>query len=131
MDINGKNAVVVGGASGLGLATAEALRHRNAAVAILDNAESAGAQAAERLGGPFYPVDVTDFTGTEAALQRAVDDLGSLHITVTTAGGGATLGGLTLSDSGPHSLDAFRAVVDPQHRRHVQHQPVGRTAHEP
>ncbi|HYB35118.1 MAG TPA: hypothetical protein VEF72_04530 [Mycobacterium sp.] len=50
--------------------------------------------------GPFYRVDVTDLTGTETALPRAVDDLGSLcvthththtHITLTAAGGGDSL----------------------------------------
>ena len=104
MNIAGKKAVVIGGASGLGRATAEALATRGADVAILDQADTGG----ER----FYPVEVTDFSATEAVLLQAVTDLGGLHIAVTTAGGGATLGGRTYGDDGPHDLDAFRAVVD-------------------
>ena len=103
MNIAGKKAVVIGGASGLGRATAEALAARGADVAILDQADTGG----ER----FYPVEVTDFSATEAVLQQAVTDLGGLHIAVTTAGGGATLGGRTYGDDGPHDLDSFRAVI--------------------
>ena len=110
MEISGKKAIVVGGASGMGRASAELLAARGAAVAILDREGSDGGDVAAAIGGHFFAVDVTDFTGTEFALQSAVDQLGGLHVSVTTAGGG--IGKRTLSKDGPHGLDEFRAVVD-------------------
>lgn len=110
MEIKGKKAVVVGGASGMARAAAEMLHERGASIAILDLATSAGADVAEGLDGTFHPVDVTDFEGTEAALADAVGKLGGLHIAVNTAGGGTAM--RTLTKEGPHPLDAFRQVID-------------------
>ena len=88
MEISGKKVVVIGGASGMGRATAELLTERGADVAVLDREGSDGKQVAEGIGGSFYPVDVTDYAGTESTLASAVDDLGGLHVVLTTAGGG-------------------------------------------
>ncbi len=111
MEIQGKKVIVVGGASGMGRATAELLHSRGAQVAVLDREGSDGAAVAKSLDGWFFPVEVTDFELTEQALQAAVDALGGLHVTVTTAGGGFP-GGRTLSKEGPHSLDIFRKTID-------------------
>jgi len=104
--------MVVGGASGMARATAEMLVREGARVAILDRPGSQGEEVATTLGGGtrFYPCDVTDFAGTEAAIARAADDLGSVHFGVNTAGGGIAM--RTLTKSGAHPLDAFRAVID-------------------
>jgi len=110
MEISGKKAVVVGGASGFGRATVEALAKRGASVAILDRPQSKGKEIAEQVGGSFYEVDVTDFDGTEQTLATVVDDLGGLHIAVTTAGGG--IGERTVKKDGPHSLESFRQSID-------------------
>jgi NAD(P)-dependent dehydrogenase (short-subunit alcohol dehydrogenase family) len=110
MEISGKKAIVVGGASGFGRATVESLAKRGATVAVLDRPQSKGQEVADSIGGTFHEVDVTDFAGTEQVLQRAVDELGGLHIAVTTAGGG--IGERTISKTGPHSLDSFRASID-------------------
>jgi NAD(P)-dependent dehydrogenase (short-subunit alcohol dehydrogenase family) len=110
MQIDGKKAVVVGGASGMARATAERLKRFGAEVAILDLPTSAGAEVAKALGGTFHPCNVTDFEGTEAALDAAVADLGGLHIAVNTAGGG--IAKRTLTKEGPHPLDQFRSVID-------------------
>ena len=112
MKISGKSAMVVGGASGMARATAEMLVREGARVAILDRPGSQGEEVATTLGGGtrFYPCDVTDFAGTEAAIARAADDLGSVHFGVNTAGGGIAM--RTLTKSGAHPLDAFRAVID-------------------
>ncbi|HVV12693.1 SDR family NAD(P)-dependent oxidoreductase [Amycolatopsis sp.] len=110
MEIKGKKAVVVGGASGMGRASAELFAARGADVAVLDRPESAGAEVAAALGGTFHPVDVTDFAGAETALAAAVEALGGLHVTVTTAGGG--MAQRTLTRNGPHDLDEFRRVLD-------------------
>lgn len=110
MEIEGKKAIVVGGASGFGRATAEALAKRGASVAVLDRPQSKGKEVADQIGGAFHEVDVTDFDGTESVINAAVDGLGGLHIAVTTAGGG--VGERTVKKDGPHSLDSFRKTVD-------------------
>jgi NAD(P)-dependent dehydrogenase (short-subunit alcohol dehydrogenase family) len=110
MEINGKKVVVIGGASGMGRASAELLAERGADVAVLDREGSDGKAVADGLGGTFYPVDVTDFTGTEDTLQTAVDKLGGLHVVVTTAGGG--IAKRTMTKSGPHDLESFQSVID-------------------
>ena len=68
-------------------------------VAVLDREGSDGKEVAEGIGGEFYPVDVTDFAGTEETLQAAVDELGGLHVIVTTAGGG--IAKRTMTKTGP------------------------------
>jgi len=105
-------AVLVGGASGMGRATAEKLAGLGAKVAILDLPSSDGAAVAKELGGGavFHPCDVTDAAGAEAALRQAAADLGGLRIAVNTAGGGVSK--RTLAKDGPHSLDAFRSVIE-------------------
>ncbi|WP_304110219.1 SDR family NAD(P)-dependent oxidoreductase [Mycolicibacterium bacteremicum] len=110
MEISGKKAIVVGGASGFGRATVEALAKRGATVAILDRPQSKGADVADQVGGSFHEVDVTDFEGTEQVLAKVVEELGGLHIAVTTAGGG--IGERTVKKDGPHSLDSFRQSID-------------------
>ncbi|WP_024795629.1 SDR family NAD(P)-dependent oxidoreductase [Tomitella biformata] len=110
MNITGKKAVVVGGASGMGLASAEALAAGGATVAILDREASEGKAIAERIGGIFQPIDITDFEEAEAALATAVEQLGALHIAVNTAGGGTVK--RTLGRNGPHDLGSFRKVID-------------------
>ncbi|MBE9373306.1 SDR family oxidoreductase [Saccharopolyspora sp. HNM0983] len=110
METKGKKAAVFGGASGMGRASAELLAARGADVAVLDRPDSDGEVVATACGGSFHPVDVTDFAGTERALATAADDLGGLHITVTTAGGG--IAQRTLTKRGPHDLDTFRRVLD-------------------
>jgi len=110
MEISGKKAIVVGGASGFGRATAESLIARGADVAILDRAQSDGKDVASSIGAAFHEVDITDFAGTETVLQKAIDELGGLHVIVTTAGGG--IAERTVKKDGPHGLDSFRATID-------------------
>jgi NAD(P)-dependent dehydrogenase (short-subunit alcohol dehydrogenase family) len=111
MDIADKNAIIVGGASGMAKASAQLLVAKGAAVAIIDRPQSAGAEVAKELNGTFHPCDVTDDAGTEAAIDAAVEALGgSLHISVNTAGGG--IGKRTLTKEGPHPLQEFRQVVE-------------------
>ena len=110
MEISGKKAIIVGGASGFGRATAELLAARGASVAILDRTQSDGKDVAAGIGAAFHEVDVTDFAGTEQVLNEAVEGLGGLHVIVTTAGGG--IGERTIKKDGPHSLESFRSTVD-------------------
>ena len=110
MEIAGRTAVVVGGASGMAKATAEMLVRNGAQVSILDLPSSKGAEVAKELGATFHACDVTDFEGSEAALSAACDELGALHFLCNTAGGGVAM--RTLGKNGAHALDAFRRVID-------------------
>ena len=110
VEIKGKKAVVVGGASGMAKASAEMLRAKGASVAILDLPSSKGAEVAAELGGSFHPIDVTDFEGAEVVLDEAVTALGGLHIAVNTAGGG--IAKRTLGKDGPHPLKDFQHVIN-------------------
>jgi NAD(P)-dependent dehydrogenase (short-subunit alcohol dehydrogenase family) len=110
MDIKGKCAVVVGGASGMGRASAELLAARGAKVAILDRPGGTGKEIATAIDGTFYEADITDHDGIEQTLAAAVAELGGLHIAVNTAGGGTV--GKTLGKDGPHSLQSFSDVIN-------------------
>ncbi len=112
MEIRGKGAVVVGGASGMARAAAEQLSERGAQIAILDLPSSAGKEVAAAIGSntSFHPCDVTDEEGVELALADAAEALGAMHIAVNTAGGGTAA--RTLGKSGPHPLAEFRRVVE-------------------
>jgi NAD(P)-dependent dehydrogenase (short-subunit alcohol dehydrogenase family) len=110
VEIEGKKAVVVGGASGMAKAAAELLRQKGADIAILDLPNSAGAEVAKELDGTFHEVDILDDNQTESALGDAVAALGGLHIAVNTAGGG--IAKRTLGKDGPHPLDEFRRTIE-------------------
>jgi NAD(P)-dependent dehydrogenase (short-subunit alcohol dehydrogenase family) len=103
MQISGCSALVTGGASGLGLATARELRAAGADVIILDLPGSGG-EAVE--GVTFVAADVTD----EAQVQAAVDAAGApLRIVVNCAGIGTP--GKTLGRDGPLPLSTFERVL--------------------
>jgi NAD(P)-dependent dehydrogenase (short-subunit alcohol dehydrogenase family) len=109
MDPKNVAAVVTGGASGLGAATARMLGAAGARVAILDrNAAGANAIAAE-IGGIAAACDVTDEAAVLAALARSRDAHGPLRIVVHCAGIGTA--GRIVSRSGPMPQRAFEEVV--------------------
>jgi 3-hydroxyacyl-CoA dehydrogenase/3-hydroxy-2-methylbutyryl-CoA dehydrogenase len=82
MKIEGIGALVVGGASGLGAATAKALEERGARVAIAD------LKPPENGGAPFFETDVQDEEKVKAAVEGAVEALGELRFVVNCAGVG-------------------------------------------
>jgi NAD(P)-dependent dehydrogenase (short-subunit alcohol dehydrogenase family) len=110
VEIQGKKAVIVGGASGMAKASAQLLREKGAEIAVLDLPTSAGAEVAKELGGTFHEVDILDPAQTESALADAVMALGGLHIAVNTAGGGTAK--RTLSKDGPHPLEDFVRTIN-------------------
>ncbi|MER5543973.1 SDR family oxidoreductase [Streptomyces sp. NPDC002589] len=83
-DFEGLRALVTGGASGIGRATADLLAARGARVAVLDRDPA-------NVGKPLlaYRADVTDDSSVRAAVERAAEDLGGLDILVNNAGIGA------------------------------------------
>jgi NAD(P)-dependent dehydrogenase (short-subunit alcohol dehydrogenase family) len=111
MRIEGTVALVTGGASGLGRATAEGLVAAGARVVLADLASSDGVAVADALGDAarFVPTDVTSAADVARALDAA-DDLGGARVVVSCAG--IVLAQRVLGKSGVHALDAFRRVVD-------------------
>ncbi|MCL3882793.1 SDR family NAD(P)-dependent oxidoreductase [Marivita sp. GX14005] len=79
-------ALVTGGASGLGAATAEMLAGAGAHVVLLDRDRAAGEERANALRGTFIETDVSDAGAVRAALERIADERGALHIAVNCAG---------------------------------------------
>ncbi|MEO5876388.1 MAG: SDR family NAD(P)-dependent oxidoreductase [Streptosporangiaceae bacterium] len=112
MDAAKKVAVVVGGGSGMGRATAELLAEQGAVVAVVDLPGGRGEEAVAALGGAatFHPCDVTDEVGTEAALEAVLERHGALHIAVNTAGGGTSR--RTIGKDGPLPLAEFRRIIE-------------------
>jgi len=111
MNIQGSVAIITGGASGLGAATARMLVEAGAKVTILDFNPEAGEDAARKLGVQFEAVDVTSDEGVDAALTAAQARHGVARILVNCAGiapPDKTIG----REGGPHSLAMFRKVVD-------------------
>jgi NAD(P)-dependent dehydrogenase (short-subunit alcohol dehydrogenase family) len=111
MNIAGSGAIVVGGASGLGEATARALHDRGAHVTVADvNAENGSALvSALRERATFIQCDVTDEAQVEAAVTRAAGSPGGLRISVCCAGIGWAE--RTASKRGPHQLMPFETVL--------------------
>ena len=91
MKIAGSVAVITGGASGLGRATAERLLAGGGKVALLDLPKSAGVDVARNMGGDalFAPCDVTSADEVTAALEAAAAKHGAIHVLVNCAGIGA------------------------------------------
>ncbi len=110
MRVEGQAAIVSGGGSGLGRATAQALAAVGAKVAILDINEAAAAEAARETGGLAVTVDVTDAGSVEAAFAAARERHGPARIAVNCAGIGTA--GRIVGRDGPLPLDAFRRVID-------------------
>lgn len=86
MDVNGVAAVVTGGASGLGEATARELSRRGAKVAVFDRDTQRGEQVASEIGGVFCEVDVTSDEKVQAAFEKARSAHGQERILVNCAG---------------------------------------------
>jgi len=111
MELRTVKAIVTGGASGLGRATAERLVAAGSSVALLDRPASAGADVAKAMGqrAIFTPADVTSGDEVGVALQAAWDRFGSLDVLVNCAGIGTAM--KTVGRSGPAKLEEFARVI--------------------
>jgi 3-hydroxyacyl-CoA dehydrogenase / 3-hydroxy-2-methylbutyryl-CoA dehydrogenase len=112
MDIKDKVAVITGGASGLGEATARKLCGMGAKVAIFDVQEEKGQALAKELGDSviFQKVDVTDEASVQAGIAAAMEKFGAIHICCNYAGIGNAI--KTVGKDGPFPLDKFKLIID-------------------
>jgi NAD(P)-dependent dehydrogenase (short-subunit alcohol dehydrogenase family) len=110
MDIEGKGAIVSGGASGLGAATVRRLHAAGANVVIADVNPEKGEPLAEELGIPFVQTDVREEDQVQAAVDKASEAEGGLRIAISCAGTGIPI--KVASSKGPHPLDAFKVIID-------------------
>lgn len=109
MELQGTSAIVTGGASGLGAATARRLASDGAAVVIVDLQDDKGDALAEEIGGAYVHADVTDEGEVGTAVAAAVE-MATLRSVVNCAGIGPPARTLD-RDGAPHSLDTFEKVV--------------------
>ena len=109
MNLHGQAAVVTGGGSGLGAATAALLARGGCKVALLDINETAAQAHAATIGGVAIRCDVADSASAEAAMAEARAAHGPARVLVNCAGIGAA--GRVLGRDGPLRLEAFERVV--------------------
>lgn len=111
MDIEGATALITGGASGLGLAVAEAFSAAGGTVAILDLNEDAAQAAAARLDGTALVCDVTDAKAVEAAVTELTERSPTpLRVAVNCAG--IAPAKRIVGRDGPMDLDEFAMVIN-------------------
>lgn len=111
MEIKGLTAVITGGASGLGGATAQRLAEHGANVVLLDRDEERGEAHAQTIGAAarFVKADVTDEASVQSALDEAASAFGAVNVLVNCAGVGMAM--RTISREGPHPLEVFETVI--------------------
>jgi len=111
MDMKNIAAIVTGGASGLGKATAQMLAANGAKVAIFDLNEEAAGATAQALGAVHFAVDVADDASVAAGIDAAEKAHGVARILVNCAGiapAAKTVG----KDNAPHPLDLYRKTIE-------------------
>jgi len=111
VNLENKVAVITGGASGLGRATAEMVIRHGGSVAIFDLNEDLGQQTAKQLGDAAraYVVNVADEASVTDAVQSVMADFGAIHVNVNCAGIGAAA--RTLGKEEPMPLKYFDTVI--------------------
>jgi NAD(P)-dependent dehydrogenase (short-subunit alcohol dehydrogenase family) len=111
LNIKNKVAVITGGASGLGRATAEMIIQNGGKVAIFDLNEALAKKTASELGNSTraYTVNVTDNASVQAAVDAVASDFGGIHINVNCAGIGTAA--RTLSKEGALDINHFNFVI--------------------
>ena len=111
MKISDVAALVTGGASGLGRATAERIVAGGGRAALLDRPQSEGEAVAKALGAAiFCPADVTREDEVQQAVDAAVKAFGRVNVVVNCAGVGTAM--RTVTKQGPFPLDLFRKTIE-------------------
>ena len=109
LDVNGASAIVTGGASGLGAATARLLAGKGAKVVLIDMNEQKGEEVAKEINGAMVKADVSNPEQVQAAVDAA-SEMGPLRAVVNCAGIGWA--GRTINrDGSPFDLDMYETVI--------------------
>lgn len=111
MDLASAKAIISGGASGLGLATAQCVIDAGGHAALLDVNAEQGNASAEQLGerATFIQTDVTNETAVKSAVQQANEFMHGITLTVNCAG--IATAGRTLGRDGPWPAENFNRVI--------------------
>lgn len=110
MKIQMVKAIVTGGASGLGAATARQFRASGAQVVLFDRDDTRGQELAAEIGASYATVDVTSEQGVAAGVAAAKAAMGGLNALINCAG--VAIAEKTLGRDGPHDLARYRKVID-------------------
>lgn len=110
MQMNETCAVITGGASGLGEATARLFAASGAKVTLLDRDAARGDKVAAEIGGTFVETDVTSEESVQNALSTAVAAMGKINTAINCAGIGTAE--KTLHKNGPHSLEHYQRIIN-------------------
>src|ERR1700729_1577610 len=110
MELNGTSAVVSGGASGLGEATARMLAAAGATLVLADLNENRGKQVADEINGRFARTDVTDEASVQAAVDAALATGSPLRVAVSCAGIGWAARTVA-RDGTPHDLASYQRII--------------------
>ncbi len=110
MNLKDTAAVITGGASGLGEATARHFAAQGAAVTLLDRDTKRGPEVAAEIGGHFVQTDVTDEGSVQAALGHARSQMGRITVAVNCAG--IADAAKTVGRDGAHPLPLFQRTID-------------------
>ena len=110
MDITQTAAIVTGGASGLGAATARELAGAGAKVTLFDRDAEAGQALADEIGGHFAQVDVSDEDSVSKGIEAALGAMGQVNALVNCAGIAYAI--KTVGRDGAHPLDAYKRTLD-------------------
>ena len=110
MDVNGLAAVVSGGASGLGEATARALAKSGGHVSVLDINEEGAKNVAGDIGGVAFACDISSSESLKTAINGATEAHGPARIAINCAGIGTPA--KIVGRNGPQNLEVFRRIID-------------------
>ncbi|QND53858.1 3-hydroxyacyl-CoA dehydrogenase [Phyllobacterium sp. 628] len=110
MKIQGQTAIVTGGGSGLGAATARALADKGAKVAIFDINIDAAQKIASEIGALAVACNVSSAEDADQAVAQVADKLGTARILVNCAG--IANAGRIIGRDGPHDLELYRRVIE-------------------
>ena len=109
MELKGVSAIVTGGASGLGAATARELTKAGAKCALFDMNLQLAEKTAAEIGGIAVQCNVSDGDAVSKAVKTVVEKIGAPRVLINCAGIG--IGVKTVGRDGPHPLDSFTRVI--------------------
>jgi len=110
VNVQGQTAIVTGGGSGLGAATARALAEKGAKVALFDINADAAQKVADDIGGLAVACNVSSADDAERAVAHVANKLGTARILVNCAG--IANAGRIVGRDGPHDLELYRRVIE-------------------